>query len=316
MQNFIIFLSVLMHIITACIAFSLVKKTKYNASWILITIGFTFIALYRSIDLFPILIQQKGEVITLIQRWLGFVISLVLVIGVFYIRKIFKFLKDLDLIRERSEQKLLSAVIRTEENERKRFAKELHDGIGPLLSVAKMLLSGISYDKTSDMNTKIVDNTSQVIDEAIVTVREISASLSPHTLNHFGLKIALESLINKLKPVKDLTFNFETNIGKSRINYNIEVIIYRVLCELINNTIKHADATLVNIVLNLDKPILHIEYSDNGIGFNSSSNSIISNGIGLDNIINRLESVNGDIELQSEEGKGMKAIIDVSIVAK
>ncbi|MCH4896599.1 sensor histidine kinase [Marinilabiliaceae bacterium JC040] len=305
-----------MHIITACIAFSLVKKTKYNASWILITIGFTFIALYRSIDLFPILIQQKGEVITLIQRWLGFVISLVLVIGVFYIRKIFKFLKDLDLIRERSEQKLLSAVIRTEENERKRFAKELHDGIGPLLSVAKMLLSGISYDKTSDMNTKIVDNTSQVIDEAIVTVREISASLSPHTLNHFGLKIALESLINKLKPVKDLTFNFETNIGKSRINYNIEVIIYRVLCELINNTIKHADATLVNIVLNLDKPILHIEYSDNGIGFNSSSNSIISNGIGLDNIINRLESVNGDIELQSEEGKGMKAIIDVSIVAK
>lgn len=305
-----------MHIITACIAFSLVKKTKYNASWILITIGFTFIALYRSIDLFPILIQQKGEVITLIQRWLGFVISLVLVIGVFYIRKIFKFLKDLDLIRERSEQKLLSAVIRTEENERKRFAKELHDGIGPLLSVAKMLLSGISYDKTSDMNTKIVDNTSQVIDEAIVTVREISASLSPHTLNHFGLKIALESLINKLKPVKKLTFNFETNIGKSRINYNIEVIIYRVLCELINNTIKHADATLVNIVLNLDKPILHIEYSDNGIGFNSSSNSIISNGIGLDNIINRLESVNGDIELQSDEGKGMKAIIDVSIVAK
>jgi len=305
-----------MHIITACIAFSLVKKTKYNASWILITIGFTFIALYRSIDLFPILIQQKGEVITLIQRWLGFVISLVLVIGVFYIRKIFKFLKDLDLIRERSEQKLLSAVIRTEENERKRFAKELHDGIGPLLSVAKMLLSGISYDKTSDMNTKIVDNTSQVIDEAIVTVREISASLSPHTLNHFGLKIALESLINKLKPVKDLTFNFETNIGKSRINYNIEVIIYRVLCELINNTIKHADATVVNIVLNLDKPILHIEYSDNGIGFNSSSNSIISNGIGLDNIINRLESVNGDIELQSDEGKGMKAIIDVSIVAK
>lgn len=305
-----------MHIITACIAFSLVKKTKYNASWILITIGFTFIALYRSIDLFPLLIQQKGEIITLIQRWLGLVISLVLVIGVFYIRKIFKFLKDLDLIRERSEQKLLSAVIRTEENERKRFAKELHDGIGPLLSVAKMLLSGISYDKTSDINTKIVENTSQVIDEAIVTVREISASLSPHTLNHFGLKIALESLINKLKPVKDLTFNFKTNIGKSRINYNIEVIIYRVLCELINNTIKHADATIINIVLNLEKPILHLEYSDNGIGFNSSSNSIISNGIGLDNIVNRLESVNGDIELQSEEGKGMKAIIDVSIVAK
>jgi len=314
--NLIIYISVLLHIVAAVFAVSLVKKTKYNASWILISAGFGMIAVYRSIDLFPILIEEKGELIILIQKWLGLLISLVLVVGVFYIRKIFKFLRDLDLIRDRSENKVLSAIIRTEENERKRFAKDVHDGLGPLLSVIKMLVSGIKDTNTSDVNTKIVKNTRQVVDEAIETIREISTNLSPHTLNSFGLKVALESFINKLKLVKDIEVRFVSNIGKERFNYNVEVIMYRIVCELINNTLKHADARIININILKESSVLKLEYSDDGKGFVEELSVINNNGMGLDNMINRLKSVKGDIRIESTPGEGMSAYVLMNLISK
>lgn len=315
MANLIIYISVLLHIVAAIFAVSLVKKTKYNASWILISAGFAMIAVYRSIDLFPILIEEKGDIVVLIQKWLGLLISLVLVVGVFYIRKIFKFLRDLDLIRERSENKVLSAIIRTEENERKRFAKDVHDGLGPLLSVIKMLVSGIKDTNTVETNLKIVNNTRQVIDEAIETIREISTNLSPHILNSFGLKVALESFINKLKLVQDVEVKFVSNIMKERFNYNIEVIMYRIICELINNTLKHAEAKTINISLFKESTTLQLKYSDDGKGFIEES-SLINMGMGLDNMINRLKSVNGDIKIDSTPGEGMSAFVFMNLISK
>lgn len=305
-----------MHIIAAVLAVGLVKKTKYNISWILISIGFGMIAVYRSIDLFPLLIKEKGEIIILIQKWLGLFISLVLVVGVIYIRKIFKFLRDLDLIKERSEKRVLSAVIRTEENERKRFAKELHDGLGPLLSVVKMLVSGIKDSNTKEMNQKIVDNTRQVVDEAVVAIREISTNLSPHTLNSFGLKVALESFINKLRSIKDIEVDFKTNIAKDRFSYNAEVIMYRIVCELINNTLKHAEAQKITIFLEKEMTILQLRYFDNGKGFVGDFNLVNNGGMGLDNMINRLKSVNGDIKIDSNPGEGMNAIVNINLISK
>jgi len=316
LTNLIIFISVFLHVLAAVLAVSLVKRTKYNASWILISIGFILIAVYRSIDLFPLLLEEKGELVTLFQKWLGLIISLVFVIGIFYIRKIFIFLRDLDLIKERSEKRVLSAIIRTEENERKRFAKELHDGLGPLLSVVKMLVSGIKDSNSVEMNKKIVDNTRQVVDEAIVAIREISTNLSPHILNSFGLKVALESFINKLKPVSGIDLSFITDLGRDRFNYNAEVIMYRVICELINNTIKHADAKTISISLNKIGTTLHLEYIDDGLGFVEESNVLNNKGMGLDNMINRLKSVNGDISIDSAPGEGMKASVDVQLISK
>ena len=92
-------------------------------------------------------------------------------------------------IRRESEKRVLAAVIRTEEQERQRFAKELHDGLGPLLSVIKMLVSGLDANKESEVNEKIKQNLRQAVDEAISGVRDISANISPHILNNFGLKM-------------------------------------------------------------------------------------------------------------------------------
>lgn len=306
LSTIVVYMSLFFQVLAAAIAISLFKRTKFNASWILISIGFMLMVISRIFELFPTIYPEWEDELGIVQKWLAFVISLVLLIGVFYIRKIFQFMRRLDEIRRETENKILSAVIRTEERERQHFAKELHDGLGPLLSVAKMLLSGLDTGAETGVNEKIKQNLQQAVDEAIVNVREISANISPHILNNFGLKDAVESFIRKLRSTGGIDIRFTTNLGNRRFCYNVEVIMYRVICELITNTLRHANADRIGIDLKLKEETIYLHYKDNGIGFDVSR-QVTRYGMGLDNIQYRLKSGNGDIEIYSERGKGMEA---------
>ena len=173
------YISLVLQLAAAAIAISLFKRTKFNSSWILISIGFLLMAVSLVFELWPTIYPEMEDEMQIIQRWLAFIISLVLLTGVFYIRKIFQFMRRVDEIRREAEKRVLAAVIRTEEQERQRFAKELHDGLGPLLSVIKMLVSGLDGSKAPEMNDKIKLNLCQAVDEAIAGVRDISATISP-----------------------------------------------------------------------------------------------------------------------------------------
>lgn len=306
LSTVVIYLSLLFQMLAAGIAISLFKRTKFNASWILITTGFLLMFVSRVVELIPTINSDGSAELMILQRWLSFVVSLVLLVGVFYIRKIFQFMRRLDELRSETEKKILSAVIKTEEEERQRFAKELHDGLGPLLSVVKMLVSGLDVNKTTDVNEKIKQNLKQAVDEAIVSVRDISANISPHILNNFGLKIAIESFIKKLYTTEGMDIRFTSNIDDHRFTYNVEVIMYRVVCELVNNTLRHAVATKIRIDIHLDEEMLYLEYQDNGIGFDVDMLSS-DNGMGLTNMQYRLQSGNGDMTITSQRGKGMRA---------
>lgn len=300
------YISLFLQVAAAVIAISLFKRTKFNASWILISTGFLLMAVSRVFELWPTIYPEMEDQMQIIQRWLAFIISLVLLIGVFYIRKIFQFMRRLDELRRETEKRVLAAVIKTEEQERQRFAKELHDGLGPLLSVIKMLVSGLDGHNTPEVNGKIKGNLRQAVDEAISGVRDISANISPHILNNFGLKDAIEAFIKRLGQSENFDVYFTTNLVKERFGYNIEVVLYRVICELINNTLRHANATKVTIDLQLEEGVLYLEYTDNGIGFDLSAVPV-PEGMGLNNMRYRLQSGNGDIEIVSEHGKGMRA---------
>lgn len=300
------YISLFLQVAAAVIAISLFKRTKFNASWILISTGFLLMAVSRVFELWPTIYPEMEDQMQIIQRWLAFIISLVLLIGVFYIRKIFQFMRRLDELRRETEKRVLAAVIKTEEQERQRFAKELHDGLGPLLSVIKMLVSGLDGHNTPEVNGKIKGNLRQAVDEAISGVRDISANISPHILNNFGLKDAIEAFIKRLGQSENFDVYFTTNLVKERFGYNIEVVLYRVICELINNTLRHANATKVTIDLQLEDGVLYLEYTDNGIGFDLSAVPV-HEGMGLNNMRYRLQSGNGDIEIVSEHGKGMRA---------
>lgn len=300
------YISLFLQVAAAVIAISLFKRTKFNSSWILISTGFLLMAVSRVFELWPTIYPEMEEVMQIVQRWLAFIISLVLLVGVFYIRKIFQFMRRVDEIRRETEKRVLAAVIKTEEQERQRFAKELHDGLGPLLSVIKMLVSGLEAANGTEVNDKIKLNLRQAVDEAIAGVRDISANISPHILNNFGLKDAVEAFIKRLRQSGNFRIYFTTNLGEQRFVYNVEVVLYRVICELINNTLRHAAATKVTIDLQLEEGVLYLEYTDNGIGFDIKGLSAYE-GMGLNNMRYRLQSGNGDIEIVSEHGKGMRA---------
>lgn len=300
------YVSLFLQVAAAAIAISMFKRTKFNSSWILISSGFLLMVVSRIFELWPTIYPEMGNQMQIIQHWLAFIISLVLLIGVFYIRKIFQFMRRADEIRQETEKRVLAAVIRTEEQERQRFAKELHDGLGPLLSVIKMLLSGLDENNSGEMDGKIRQNLRQAVDEAIAGVRDISANISPHILNNFGLKDAVGAFIKRLGQAEHFQVRYTTNLTAERFSYNVEVVLYRVICELINNTLRHAGATRVTVDLQLDEGVLYLEYTDNGKGFNVSAVAK-HEGMGLNNMRYRLQAADGDIDIVSECGKGMRA---------
>ena len=213
-------------------ALRLVRTTKYNSVWILFIVGFSLLSVERLVQL---LLASGFEVIP---RWwfgyLGIVISVCLSIGVMYAHKLFKYIDRLNRQRSMLNKRILTAVLRTEEKARSRFSKELHDGLGPLLSSARMSLTALSREEHNAEQREIIDNTTYVIDEAIRSLREISNNLSPHVLNDFGLARGVQNFIDKSAAMHDVKIRFTTNLRSERYDTDIEVILYRVICELIN----------------------------------------------------------------------------------
>ena len=301
-------ISIVIQCVATGYALRLVRTTKYNSVWILFIVGFSLLSVERLIQL---LVESGVEVIS---RWwfayLGIVISVCLSIGVMYAHKLFKYIERLNRQRSLLNKRILTAVLRTEEKARSRFSKELHDGLGPLLSSAKMSLSALSREEQSPEQREIIANTSYVIDEAIRSLREISNNLSPHVLNDFGLARGVQNFIDKSVAMHDVKIRFTTNLRSERYDTDIEVILYRVICELINNSLKHAACTEVNLSLSQNGPELALDYSDNGRGFNPQA--MMDCGMGLSNIASRINSLGGMFDITSSKGKGMRAAIRVN----
>ncbi len=244
--------------------------------------------------------------------WTGIVASIGLSIGVMYAHKLFLYIERLNRQRQLVSRRILSAVIRTEEKSRSSISKELHDGLGPLLSSAKMSLSAISHDKNSPSEQReIINNTTYVIDEAIRTLREISNNLSPHILSDFGINRAIQHFIKQSAAIHAIKVKYESNIKSRRYDSDIEVIVYRVVCELINNSLKHAKCSAINLSIRQNNKKLIVDYNDNGCGFNPSA--VVDCGMGLSNITSRINSLGGELEIVSSLGKGMNAIIRIDI---
>jgi signal transduction histidine kinase len=306
--------SILLQFVAAFIAIRLTKVTKYNLSWILISTGFILMVLSRMIDIIPFFYEKMPFNTVAVITWIGFITSLFFVVGVILIRKIFNFLKKVEQSRREAEKRVLNAIIQTEENERKRFAKDLHDGLGPLLSTVKMSVSTLSEMEQDEGRNEILRNTDYVINEAIKSIKEISNNLSPHMLKNFGLASAIKNFTNRIVGSKVPNFLFESNLYGKRFNDEIEVILYRVVCELINNTIKHANAKNIEIHLNQQDKTILLTYSDDGMGFDTSEVLHGSaKGMGYSNMMSRIRSIKGTIEVESHPETGTRAILRVSL---
>jgi len=210
------------------------------------------------------------------------------------------------------EKQILNIAIETEEKERLHFAQELHDGLAPLLSAAKMYLQWTQQTEDKNEIPTYLDKALNLVDDSYRTAREISHLLSPHVLQAHGLIAALKNIADKLEATKIKKINITHScekIGDCMVNINIQkqTILYRVLLECINNTLKHANATeiTINFVKLNTEDSVEIIYTDNGIGFDLENTMTQSKGIGLVNLKNRIEHINGSLFIYSKENEGV-----------
>jgi PAS domain S-box-containing protein len=218
-----------------------------------------------------------------------------------------------DITNKKSlERQILNSVIETEERERLNFSQELHDGIGPLLSATKMYIQWLGLPNAKLDQSDILKDVEKLLDESTKTVREISFKLSPHILQNYGLVEALNAYIEKVQESSRIKIDMNLK-NFCRFNEKAEIIVYRVICECINNTVKHAKASSIIINLICQNNLLLVEYIDNGQGFDVENVITEHKGIGLLNMQSRLKSINGLMNIVSSPNNGTSIKFQINI---
>jgi PAS domain S-box-containing protein len=245
--------------------------------------------------------KKKDHSIIFIEILLNYVASEKAIYGVVH-----------DITEKKQLQKsIIKAIIHTEEKERTHFSKELHDGLGPLLSTIKLYLQWSERPKTNKSREEIIHKAEDILEEALTTVKEISYKLSPHLLTYYGLTSAIRSFIDKLEESSAIEITFESNSDR-RFELEMETAIYRAIIECINNTVKHAMASKISIRLNDTGRQIHLQYRDNGIGYDLKETLSAQRGLGLFNLQNRIQSIGGKIILSTRAGYGVDYQIIIS----
>jgi len=217
-----------------------------------------------------------------------------------------------DVTRQKMlEKSLMKTSIASEERERKRIAEEIHDGIGPLLSGLKMYLQQQNLEENmKERQLKTLHYCRQLIDEAISQTRSIANNLTPGVLNDFGLQKALVSHVEKINAIGKFKVNLKIKTLLEQADDEVSLAVFRVITELLNNSLKHADCNKVEILADSNNGLLFISYSDDGMGFDPSAIHQENGGkMGLNNIHNRIYSLNGSVSFESTPKNGMNVKI-------
>ena len=252
-------------------------------------------------------VNNSGSEISLL-LFFGTIGMLVLAIGmiVFIIihqRKVIRYQMKLQRLEYEQQKTLLNASIRFQEEERQRIAADLHDDAGPLLATARLYLNEnlVNLDKTSQLQS--IYNAKQIIDDTIQLIRNISHSLMPPTLKNFGLESAVNDLFQKISGSGSLNASCRFHDYRERLHADQELIIFRVIQELINNILKHSNSSFIHLTQNLSGSKLYIRMHHDGKGLTQADFEKLnksSGGLGLKNIQSRLKLLHGRIFFEKD----------------
>lgn len=236
-------------------------------------------------------------------------VGLVLVISLTFIFYRQKAIKDKIIAGQKiqqleEEKKLLAAraIVDGQEEERKRIASELHDGLGVLLATAKMQFSTIK-DKSPE-NRPLIEKAIKLLEQASGDVRKISHNMMPGLLTKFGFFEAVEDLFDNLNETEGLTAEVKIESETTRLPGNKEIMLYRIVQEMVNNTLRHAEAKNIKLKIAIQPNQLNLIYGDDGKGFNIEE-KLTSKSIGLTSIQSRVKFLSGEIEVKSNQGEGV-----------
>jgi two-component system sensor histidine kinase UhpB len=205
------------------------------------------------------------------------------------------------------QQKLITEVtIQAQEKERNELGKELHDNINQILSTVKMYLSLLIDVKKQDEG--LIRRSHQLLNDAVEEIRKLSKTLVTPTLGDMGLAEALKEMADEVSALSGLKFELHLHIQEKKGDPNIDLMLYRIAQEQINNVLKYSKARKVVMTLNAGPTNIFLSISDNGVGFDPKKKA---KGIGLKNILSRVEFYSGKLDILSAPGKG--CTIEVTI---
>ncbi len=286
--------------------------TERNIKFFSLSPGNYSFELEYSTDNFHWISALKHPLIISPQWWMNWRIQLAILImlsllGFLYYRRRIRLLRekqDLLKIINEQQQQLIRAELETLESERGRIAKDLHDSIGTNLAAIKLFLNSF-FKKSNEPNAQIIEATLQ---ETIQGTKDIIANLAPADLERFGLVEAIKIYAQRIKDQFEINIEVDS-LGVEAKQPEISIHLFRIVQELISNSLKYASAKKISISTNFTSSSLKIHYDDNGVGFNVNS---IAKGNGLLNIQSRVQILEGTIKFESSNS-GVSYQIDVPL---
>jgi signal transduction histidine kinase len=206
------------------------------------------------------------------------------------------------------QKEKIHAEINTLENERKRIASDLHDDLGPLLSAVKLQINNVDLGNSEDQ--EMIKKASMHIDSILSRIREIANNLMPQTLIRKGVIVAIKEFIDNLHSAQPFTVNFICHEEITLENEN-DIHLYRMVQEIVHNSMKHAQASEMTIQIRKSNNKLLILLADNGIGFDYKNVAKSSLGLGLKNLLSRVETMKGNLYIDTSPGKGTSYTIEI-----
>lgn len=217
-----------------------------------------------------------------------------------------------------ANERLLSTTIETEERERSRIAREIHDNLQQLLTTAHLNLQGF-VKKVNNIDAKGMEHfniANEYLQKAIGESRTISHRLMPKDIEDYGFQMAVNGMLESLQESTDIKFNFADNLKGERLPVNIELVLYRITQEAITNILKFSEASEANIQLIKHSHSLILTIEDDGVGFDKKEMNNFKSSFGMNGMINRTSSIGGSLYLDTSKGRGTQLTIEVPLTKK
>jgi signal transduction histidine kinase len=253
--------------------------------------------------------EEKLEDETLKLKLLNVTISELNLVKINYSRKLEIELHEAQIKLEQKERELKLAVLQAHEMERKKLAQDLHDELGVKLSVLKINLSSFENNFNNSSHSDYLQMM-HLVDDACNQIRTISHNMHPALFEEQGLVNILKDVITKINNANKIEIKFIVIDYTNQLNTQKELLVYRIILELLNNALKHASATLINLQIIYNNQFVTILLDDNGVGFDEKT---AKKGLGLNGILHRTNALNAQWKIESKTNKGTFNIIEIPI---
>lgn len=233
---------------------------------------------------------------------LALAVGLVIFI-IFHQRRVIRYQLQLKEMEEEQQKILLNASIRWQEEERQRIAADLHDDAGPLLATARLYLNENLVRQDVSTQLQAIYNAKQIIDDTIQLIRNISHSLMPPTLKNFGLESAVNDLFQKISGSGTMNASSRFHDYRQRLRPEQELLVFRIIQELVNNILKHSNASFIHVTQNYSEDRFFIRLHHDGRGITQADVDKLNKsalGLGLKNIQSRARVLHAKIDFEKD----------------